>query len=134
MMLMADDDYDVGYCRPPKATQFKKGQSGNPHGRQPGSRNFETDLQEELRETLILREPGKRPRRVTKQRALIKRLYVNAAKGDPRAMTLLFNLLQRLKRDEALSDEPPVLTPDDDEILRSFLERQLSHDDGEAPE
>ena len=27
------DDYEVGYGRPPKKTQFKKGQSGNPKGR-----------------------------------------------------------------------------------------------------
>ena len=33
---MADDngkDAGVGYGRPPQATQFKKGQSGNPRGR-----------------------------------------------------------------------------------------------------
>jgi hypothetical protein len=27
------DDYEVGYKKPPKATQFKKGASGNPKGR-----------------------------------------------------------------------------------------------------
>ena len=27
-----DDDNTVGYCRPPKATRFKKNQSGNPNG------------------------------------------------------------------------------------------------------
>jgi hypothetical protein len=27
------DDYEVGYKKPPKATQFKPGQSGNPAGR-----------------------------------------------------------------------------------------------------
>jgi hypothetical protein len=26
------DDYKVGYCRPPKTFQFKRGQSGNPLG------------------------------------------------------------------------------------------------------
>ena len=26
-------DYEVGYGRPPKASQFKKGKSGNPRGR-----------------------------------------------------------------------------------------------------
>src|SRR5215207_8933320 len=29
-------DYEIGYCRPPKATQFQRGQSGNPRG--PGKR------------------------------------------------------------------------------------------------
>jgi hypothetical protein len=32
-------DYEVGYRKPPKASQFKAGQSGNPKGRPKGSRN-----------------------------------------------------------------------------------------------
>ena len=36
---MADDDYDVGYKKPPKTKQFKKGKSGNPGGRPKGSKN-----------------------------------------------------------------------------------------------
>ncbi|WP_029087516.1 DUF5681 domain-containing protein [Brevundimonas aveniformis] len=28
-----DEPEDVGYCRPPKRSQFRKGQSGNPKGR-----------------------------------------------------------------------------------------------------
>lgn len=30
---MSDDEYEVGYGKPPKETQFQKGQSGNPNGR-----------------------------------------------------------------------------------------------------
>ncbi len=33
-------DYEVGYCRPPLATRFRPGQSGNPRGRPKGSRNL----------------------------------------------------------------------------------------------
>jgi len=29
----SEDDYEVGYRKPPKSTRFKKGQSGNPRGR-----------------------------------------------------------------------------------------------------
>jgi hypothetical protein len=28
-----DDEYDVGYRKPPKASQFQKGKSGNSRGR-----------------------------------------------------------------------------------------------------
>ena len=42
---------EVGYRKPPKATQFKQGQSGNPHGRPKGTKNLKTDLIEELSST-----------------------------------------------------------------------------------
>ena len=41
---MPDDDYAVGYKKPPLHTRFKKGQSGNPRGRPKGSKNFSTLL------------------------------------------------------------------------------------------
>src|SRR5438045_8983278 len=41
-------DYEVGYKRPPPATQFKKAQSGTPRGRQRLSRNLMSDSAEEL--------------------------------------------------------------------------------------
>jgi hypothetical protein len=31
---------DVGYGKPPKATRFRKGRSGNPKGRQRGDENL----------------------------------------------------------------------------------------------
>ena len=39
----------VGYKRPPRATQFKPGQSGNPKGRTKGSLNIANVLAQTLR-------------------------------------------------------------------------------------
>ena len=75
--------YEIGYGKPPKATRFQKGKSGNPRGRPKGSLNLATDLASELGELITVSEHG-RPRRVSKQRALIKSLMAKALQGDIR--------------------------------------------------
>jgi type II secretory pathway predicted ATPase ExeA len=86
--------YDVGYRKPPKPTQFKKGRSGNPTGRRKGTLNLATDLADELSERITVREDGK-PRRISKQRALVKSLLAKALQGDIRAATALLALSVR---------------------------------------
>lgn len=47
--LAADTkEYEIGHRKPPKATQFKRGMSGNPRGRPKGSKNFKTIMNEQL--------------------------------------------------------------------------------------
>jgi type II secretory pathway predicted ATPase ExeA len=86
--------YDVGYRKPPRTTQFKKGRSGNPTGRRKGTLNLATDLADELSERITVREDGK-PRRISKQRALVKSLLAKALQGDIRAATALLALSVR---------------------------------------
>jgi hypothetical protein len=40
--------YEVGYCRPPRDTRFKRGQSGNPKGRRSGRPNMKTVIERVL--------------------------------------------------------------------------------------
>ena len=89
-----DADYEVGYGRPPKHTQFKKGQSGNPKGRPKGSKNLITDISEEALERIVLREGGK-VIKVSKQRALIKSVWAKALNGNIQAAKAIFDQLQR---------------------------------------
>jgi len=93
MSTRDDDDYDVGYKKPPKKTQFKKGQSGNSKGRPKGSRNIATLLEEALfRKVTIKDERGSR--KVTFVEALVHKMSVDALKGDPRAATKIIELIK----------------------------------------
>ncbi len=74
-------DYDVGYGKPPKATQFKKGQSGNPKGRPKGSKNTATVANAVLNEKILITENG-RQKVVTKREALLKQLVNRSVQGD----------------------------------------------------
>ena len=118
-----DDDDSVGYRRPPKKTRFKKGVSGNPSGRRKGSPNLATDLRDELEERVTVREGG-RPRRLTKQQALIKTLMAKALQGDPKAAAALLNMVLRL--DLGAHAVPASLTADDEAVLSRFGEQVLT--------
>lgn len=114
------DDYEVGYGKPPKKHRFKKGKSGNVHGRPKGTKNFLTDLREELNEMITIREGGK-TKRVSKQRAFIKSLLADGVKGKPRSTTSLTNMVFRyFGRDE--TTQPEQLTREEKEIIKRLLQ------------
>ncbi len=114
-------DYDIGYGKPPKSGQFRKGEGGNRKGRPKGHKNLKTELLEELAERIHIREDGA-PRRISKQRAIIKQLVAKAIKGDPRAASAVFQFVQRVVGEQDPASEP-TLTTADEEILAAFLKR-----------
>jgi hypothetical protein len=85
--------YAVGYGRPPLASRFKPGQSGNPKGREKQSRNMRTIMQQVLNEDMQIREGG-RPRRMPTFEALVRTILSRAFKGDPKAMASLLVLVR----------------------------------------
>ena len=128
---MQNDD-DVGFGKPPKHTQFKPGQSGNPAGRPKGAKNLKTDLEEELRELITVREGGNQ-KIVSKQRAMLKSLTAKAVQGDPRAAAIVIDMMYRLLHEDDAEDTSRGTSPDDKAILKAFENRLLRKPD-EGPE
>jgi len=126
--MSRSDDYGVGYRKPPQGSRWRKGQSGNPRGRQKGARNLKTELTEELSEIIRVKEQGL-ARTITKQRALIKAMTAKAVQGDTRAANLLINTIFRLLRPELIEDMPPELTKEDQAILDTFEVRRRTDDE-----
>lgn len=81
----------VGYGRPPKQHQFKKGQSGNPKGRPRGQKSFLALLDEALEQCVPVQEAGKR-KMIKKYEVGAKQFANKIASGDYRALKLLLDL------------------------------------------
>ena len=90
-------NYTVGYCKPPKETRFRKGQSGNPaggskkaRGKTPGP--YDTTLanlwMEEGQKEFSLTVNGE-TEKVTLARGAIRRTYYDAVAGKPTALRLV---------------------------------------------
>ncbi|MDB5713594.1 MAG: hypothetical protein JWO15_991 [Sphingomonadales bacterium] len=119
------DEDKVGYKKPPVATRFKKGHSGNPRGRPKHQLNLKTDLLAELGELIRVNENGK-TRSITKQRALLKALTARGIKGDTRASNIILKMVMEVLDPQLQATEPAELSPADDKAFEIFLKSYLN--------
>jgi len=127
-----DKTYDVGFGKPPKPSQFRKGFSGNPKGRPKGRRNLAAVLERTLREKVVINENGVR-RTITKLEAAVKQLVNQAASGDLGAMRQL-SALAGSKDDEQLAPPTWQLDQDDQKVMENVLKRFKQSANGEDNE
>jgi Family of unknown function (DUF5681) len=128
--MSEDRSYEVGYGKPPKHTRFKPGQSGNPKGRKPGSKNVMTLLEQTLFDTVKVRENGK-VRRVPAIQACLLNLRNQAIKGDPKALDRfirLASLYQGAQPETSNATTPEAVDEATDLALVRELERMLRED------
>ena len=130
---MSKNKISVGYKQPPRSTQFKPGQSGNPAGRPKGVKNLSTDLKEELEELITISEDGK-PLQITKQRAMIKTLMARALKNDSRASSVLIGLAISAEQAGSLQHTIHVFPEEDLAIIENLKVRLKNTYDQPLPE
>lgn len=94
------DEYEVGYKKPPKTSQFKKGKSGNPKGRPP-KKDFHQAFIDALNEEVMLLLNGQKTKLTVKE-ALLKKMLFDAAVGKQAATK---NVIEIMK---SLSALPPI--------------------------
>ena len=115
----------TGYKRPPAATRWQKGQSGNPTGRKKGTPNLRTDLIAELAEVIQINEGGA-PKRISKQRALIKSLAARGIQGDTKASNLLLTLVLKMIDPEPEAAATTPLAVDDQALLDTYFAEEYA--------
>lgn len=118
-----DKDYQVGYCRPPKHTQFAPGQCGYPTGRPRGRKNLKTIVRQFAQGRINVSEGG-RNRTMSRIEALQLKLWTQAFKGDLKATAVLLQTMRGLGLLDAEPDPlPQTLSEDDEAIVRDFLKQ-----------
>src|SRR3954452_17747212 len=90
-----ETDSEVGYKRPPVASRFSKGESGNPRGRPRGQRNLASVLREVLGQTVTVKRGGK-VGRMSKAEAVIQLLLSQAHSGDARESKAVLELTDKI--------------------------------------
>ena len=101
-----DNEYKVGYRRPPIETRFQPGNSGNPKARRrKRDMSFRALIDRMLARKITVNIDGK-PKRLTRLEAIVLRQAAAAANGDFQATGILLMLKRHLAR---MGEKPGVV-------------------------
>jgi hypothetical protein len=121
---MKDNEYEVGYRKPPKVTRFNKGRSGNPKGRPKQSRNLVGLIDEELDILVVIQESGKKAH-LTKREVLAKQIVNGALNGNAKSTSALISMDQHRQEKEPEAIE---LTATDIEQYQRLQQRIIDNE------
>lgn len=114
----------VGYGSPPTQSRFKKGQSGNPHGRPKKTPSFGELLEREGRR-LVQLKTANGVTAISKLEGLVRRVYQMGMEGDLAAARLIFQatVSQHANRSEDAPDSAIDVEAFDDDTIHRMLRR-----------
>jgi hypothetical protein len=117
----SDTEPKIGYKNPPKHTQFKKGQSGNPSGRP--KKDFSiADYVKKISKRKVKISVGGKTRTVTYGEALLEKHFGLAANGNPKSTVITLNYLEGTETDR--NDGLPKLIEQFEAIHQSHERRK----------
>jgi hypothetical protein len=118
--------YAIGYAKPPTASQFKPGQSGNPKGRPKGRKNFKTLIRNAMTAKISIQENG-RNKQVSKLEGVVLRQIQSALQGDDKSAMAVMKIASQLNLLDDVGDNAPVEAPlsaNDERILQELANRR----------
>jgi Family of unknown function (DUF5681) len=116
---------EVGYGKPPKANQFRKGRTGNPRGKRKGEENIISAFKRIVSKRVKIND-GEKVRTVTLAEAVILKNYNAALQKDSFAMSNIYRLAEEsgefIDRTDAKQVGRPLLVPEK-VTIEEFLAR-----------
>jgi hypothetical protein len=104
--MSEDNEYNVGYGRPPKGSQFQKGKSGNSSGRPKRDPGIAAVFRKVSKQKVTANGPSGQ-QFITKLEASMTQLVNKAASGDLKAMKILLEMASRFP--ELVTDPEPSI-------------------------
>lgn len=126
----SDQEYSIGYKKPPPHTQFQPGQSGNPRGRPKGAKSLNSMALAMLNERVTVKTQNG-TRTMTKIEALLQKQMEKASKGDDKATKLLLEYYAQAVADEQSRETGAMngeKTSASDQAVLDLLREQFSEE------
>jgi Family of unknown function (DUF5681) len=118
------ESYEVGYGKPPRSTQFKKGVSGNPNGRPKKAPDFDAELIREFKSLITINDNGRRAR-ISKFQGIVKQLTNKALTGNISALRIFLAVCQPALERAALSAAQQSSDPRKYDDVKTFTDEEL---------
>jgi hypothetical protein len=122
-MSRAPMDYEIGRGRPPKATQWKKGQSPNPGGQSSRRSIDDAETIDKLLLTPVKVTVNGVSKRVAVLKVILEQLWNKGVAGDRRAMAVFLRWLELAPQ---VADRTVEITFADSDYTRTFTGQSIA--------